>query len=222
MTVTMFITQRQLMIKNMPTAGNPWRSSRRSCCTSSRWSFFLRCQLPDRRAHLLDDDELLDHGSAVLGDSKQSGSGNARVRAARASAGGEGEEEGGRGVVPDVATATRDSDLEPLRHPPKPGRTQPKRQKAKASARSPREARGRPRSPPAGGRSHPQLNLLVGLDQGAFMTDSSVHRCRPHFGRRIRMHRRGGDTVDVTFGVWMLRKARGGRRGLSRRAPRHR
>ena len=36
MTATTFITQRQLMVKNMPLATTRWRSSRRSCSTSSR------------------------------------------------------------------------------------------------------------------------------------------------------------------------------------------
>ena len=74
MVATTFLTQRQLTRKNMPASALEGPAAQQQKLLMYMLPVHLRvlgAVLPDRRAHLLDDDEHLEHGSAVLRDPAQ-------------------------------------------------------------------------------------------------------------------------------------------------------
>ena len=175
MTATTFLTQRQLMSKNMPRR-RPDRALRPAAEDAAlRAAGRLRRRrhrVPDRRAPLLDHLEPVDDVPAVLRDPQQPGAQHRGFRGQGEARRGEGAAKGGprrrrAGREPDVGGSRP-----PPRQPPKPvaahsprsksrsqrqegpdpepdGTPRPKRpRRSRQSSRDPRPAdRGRPRSP---------------------------------------------------------------------------
>ena len=159
MTASTFITQRQLMVKNMPTgADNPMAQQQKILLyVFPRDVRRVRHQLPDRCPHLLVDHQRLDDGPAVLGDPPQP---DARVR--------------GRGTTCQKRKAAKARDRgEPVPVPDVPEapavvRTQPKRQSKSQRKGGPRtgsagsgSASSTPETPPHRLRRHDRRGGLV-------------------------------------------------------------
>jgi YidC/Oxa1 family membrane protein insertase len=147
MTITMFITQRQLMIKNMPTAGNPMAQQQKILLYVFPLVFlFSGVNFPIGVLiyWMTTNFWTMAQQFWVIRNNPAPGTPAFESRERRLAQ--KEKRKAGAAALPDVATATRDSDPESAPPaPPKPGRTQPKRQSR--SQRSKPKGKGRPSGP---------------------------------------------------------------------------
>jgi YidC/Oxa1 family membrane protein insertase len=150
MTVTMFITQRQLMIKNMPTAGNPMAQQQKILLYVFPLVFlFSGVNFPigvliywmTTNFWTMAQQFWVIRNNPAPGTPAYDAREHRLAEKERKKAGGS--------LVTDVATATRDADVEPAPPPPKP-RAQPKRQ-TRSQRSKPKGGKGRPPGPPRPG-----------------------------------------------------------------------
>ena len=150
MTVTMFITQRQLMIKNMPTAGNPMAQQQKILLYVFPLVFlFSGVNFPigvliywmTTNFWTMAQQFWVIRNNPAPGTPAYDAREHRLAEKERKKAGGS--------LVTDVATATRDADVEPTPPPPKP-RAQPKRQ-TRSQRSKPKGGKGRPPGPPRPG-----------------------------------------------------------------------
>lgn len=149
MTVTMFITQRQLMIKNMPTAGNPMAQQQKILLYVFPLVFlFSGVNFPIGVLiyWMTTNFWTMAQQFWVIRNNPAPGTPAYDAREQRLAE--KERKKAGGSAVTDVATATRDADPE-TSPPPKP-RTQPKRQ-TRSQRSKPKGGKGRPPGPPRPG-----------------------------------------------------------------------
>jgi YidC/Oxa1 family membrane protein insertase len=149
MTITMFITQRQLMIKNMPTAGNPMAQQQKILLYVFPLVFlFSGVNFPIGVLiyWMTTNFWTMAQQFWVIRNNPAPGTPAYDAREQRLAE--KERKKAGGSAVTDVATATRDADPE-TSPPPKP-RTQPKRQ-TRSQRSKPKGGKGRPPGPPRPG-----------------------------------------------------------------------
>ena len=176
MTATTFLTQRQLMVKNLPIgASSPLMQQQKILLYVFPLMFaVVRHRLPDRRAHLLADHQPVDDGPAVLRDPPQPDPGQRGGRRAAEAPRGEGGRQGGRA----------------RRRPPAP-RSSRRHPNRRGSAQQPKRAprSQRPRGAPA---PRPTVRAPETSRPTPAATASRRSRTAPH--QTLETHERGDPT----------------------------